>query len=163
MPRPTVRAGPRLRDALRKGRDLSPRDWWRLAAGQAALIRAYLDVRTRPRGDLVTRHTGVTAATHPTSAGESRLDEARRVALGVTRASAYGVFRPTCLVRSLAICRRLDREGIPGSVVRVGVARRSGKFVAHAWVEYAGEVIGDDEDTVERYASLEDLHVSIRP
>jgi hypothetical protein len=160
-----VQVGPRLRNALRKGRELSPRDWWRLALGQVALIRAYVDVRTRPRGDLVRRPADTSAPTAPPSGSREgpRLEEARRVALGVTRASAYGVFTPTCLVRSLAICRRLETEGIPGAVVRVGVAKRSGRFVAHAWVEYAGEVIGDDEDTVERYASFDDLHVSTRP
>jgi hypothetical protein len=48
-------------------------------------------------------------------------------------------------------------------VVRVGVARRAGKFTAHAWVEFAGVVLGDDEDTADRYQSLDELQISTRP
>lgn len=149
-----------LRSALRKARGLSPRDWWRFLLGQVALLRAYRDVKTRPQGELVNA-SGATI--NRASASPERLDDVRRVVLGVSRASAYGVFSPTCLVRSLAICRRLEAEGIPGGEVKVGVARRNGKFTAHAWVEYAGEVVGDDEGTVERYASFDDLKVSTRP
>lgn len=149
-----------LRSALSKARGLSPRDWWRFLLGQVALLRAYRDVRTRPQGELVNSSSG---ATPRRVAAPERLDEVRRVVLGVSRASAYGVFTPTCLVRSLAICRRLEEEGIPGGEVKVGVARRNGKFTAHAWVEYAGEVVGDDEGTVERYASFDDLKVNTRP
>jgi Transglutaminase-like superfamily len=149
-----------LRTALHKARGLSPRDWWRFLLGQVALVRAYRDVKTRPQGELV-RPAAAPAAVAFES--PERLDHVRRVVLGVSRASAYGVFTPTCLVRSLAICRRLEEEGIPGGEVKVGVARRNGKFTAHAWVEYAGEVVGDDEGTVERYASFDDLKVSTRP
>lgn len=149
-----------LRSALHKARGLSPRDWWRFLLGQVALLRAYRDVKTRPQGELV-KPSGASGA--GASASPERLDDVRRVVLGVSRASVYGVFSPTCLVRSLAICRRLEEEGIPGGEVKVGVARRNGKFTAHAWVEYAGEVVGDDEGTVERYASFDDLKVSTRP
>jgi hypothetical protein len=117
-------------------------------------------VKTRPQGELV-QPSGATAAGQVAS--PTRLDEVRRVVLGVSRASVYGVFSPTCLVRSLAICRRLADEGLPGAEVKVGVARRNGKFTAHAWVEYAGEVVGDDEGTVDRYASFDDLTVRTRP
>jgi hypothetical protein len=88
---------------------------------------------------------------------------ARRVALGVSRAADHGVFTPTCLVRSMAITSRLLREGIEGGTLRVGVARRNGEFVAHAWVEFGGEVIGDDASAVERYEPLDGLQLTSRP
>lgn len=150
-----------LRTALRKARRLSPRDWWRFLLGQVALLRAWRDVKTRPQGEL-TNTTGQ-VSTGAALASPERLDEVRRVVLGVSRAAAYGIFSPTCLVRSLAIARRLEEEGLPGSEVKVGVARRNGKFLAHAWVVYAGEIVGDDEGTVDRYASFDDLKVSTRP
>ncbi len=94
-------------------------------------------------------------------------DEARRaaraVALGVSRAADHGVFTPTCLVKSMAITSRLQREGIEGGILRVGVARRNGEFVAHAWVEFAGDVIGDDASAVERYEPLDGLQLTSRP
>lgn len=151
----------RLRLALRKASSLSPGDWWRMALGQVALFRALWDVRTRPRGELVRLDPG--SQVSAPAADPHRLARARVVALGVSRAAAYGVFHPTCLVRSLAIVRRFHAEGIQGGAVRVGVARRAGAFTAHAWVEIDGEVVGDDEGTVERYASLDDLHVTPGP
>ena len=90
-------------------------------------------------------------------------DRARNVARGITRAARYGVFTPTCLVRSMAIARRFGDEGILGGVVRVGVARRNGQFVAHAWVEFDGEVIGDDASAVDRYEPLDELQLTSRP
>ena len=151
---------PRLRATLRKARELSPRDWWRVALGQLALVRAWIDVRTRPQGELVQRSGEPLAPV----AAEPRLQaRAHAVALGVRRAGAYGVFTPTCLVRSLAICRRLEAEGVHGGMVRVGVARKRGAFVAHAWVEYAGNVVGEDEGVVDGYTPFDELGVTTRP
>jgi hypothetical protein len=36
------------------------------------------------------------------------------------------------------------------------------KFSAHAWVEYAGEVVGDDAARVQRFSSVDDLTVLSR-
>lgn len=94
---------------------------------------------------------------------EEQLARGRAVALGVSRAARYGLFHPTCLVQSLAITRRLGAERVDGAVVRVGVAKRNGEFVAHAWVELGGEVIGDDASAVERYEPLDELQISHRP
>ena len=149
-----------LHAAPRKARDLSLRDWWRIALGQIALVRAWIDVKTRPQGELVRRTEQPTtqAPVEPSHRAAAEL-----VALGVRRAGAYGLFSPTCLVRSLAICRRLAAEGVSGGTVRVGVARKRGAFAAHAWVEFAGEVIGEDDGVVDGYTPFDDLDVTTRP
>lgn len=135
-------------------------DWRYLAEGQAALLWAQALVWLRPQGELTgTRgHAGADtpARAEPTPA---RLALGRRLALGVTRAAAYGVFRPLCLVRAVALNALLERHGILGSEVRVGVKRVAGKFEAHAWVVYAGEVLGDQEGHVRGFAELEDLRM----
>ena len=125
--------------------------------GQVALLRALRDVRERPQGELTRKHE-TAVQPHPVPASDRA--RARLVVLGVTRAAAYGLFSPTCLVRSMAITQRLKDEGIGGAVLRVGVARRHGQFVAHAWVELGGEVIGDDASSVERYEPMDGLHVT---
>jgi len=125
--------------------------------GQIALLRALRDVRNRPQGDLVRKDVDASVARPVTPEERAR---ARAVVLGVTRAAAYGLFVPTCLVKSMAISRRLKDAGVAGGVLRVGVARRNGQFVAHAWVELGGEVIGDDAASVERYEPLDDLRVT---
>ena len=54
----------------------------------------------------------------------------------------------------------LDQEGIKGAQVRVGVQLSNGQFRAHAWVEYRGEVVGDDPAMVAQYLPMADLAVA---
>lgn len=78
------------------------------------------------------------------------------VGWAITRASRYGVFRPQCLVRSLAIQRMLVRRGITETTIRIGVRLRDGEFSAHAWVELDGMVIGDSRAHVESFTRITD-------
>lgn len=150
----------RLRVALNKAVGLSAADWWRVCLGQVALVRALRDVRNRPQGDLVRKDRPPVPARE---ISDSDRRAARAIAHGVSRAATHGLFSPTCLVKSMAISQRLEAEGIHGGILRVGVARRNGQFVAHAWVELGGEVIGDAVSAVERYEPLDDLQVTSRP
>jgi hypothetical protein len=143
----------RYRSALRKLRSLSRSDWRLLFRAQFALLRSQLDVWTRTEGGLV-KPEGSQPVVDPRLADVSR---ARQRALAINRAGLYGVFRPQCLVRSLALQRMLERDGIVGSTVRVGVQLRNGAFVAHAWVEYAGEALGEDTQSLRRFATLENV------
>lgn len=95
-----------------------------------------------------------------TPAVMDRIEDARRIALAVNRAASFGLFRPKCLARSMALRRLLNEAGIEGADVRVGVQVRHGRFIAHAWVEYAGEVVGDDPESVARYAPLTGMQVA---
>jgi hypothetical protein len=54
----------------------------------------------------------------------------------------------------MALRQLLTRDGIDEARVRVGVQVVGGTFVAHAWVEYGGQVVGDDPASVSRYAPL---------
>ena len=54
----------------------------------------------------------------------------------------------------------LKAAGIAGAQVRVGVRLTDGRFRAHAWVEYAGEVVGDDPATVARFIPMPDIRVA---
>lgn len=88
-----------------------------------------------------------------------RIDDARRIALAVNRAAEFGYFRPRCLVRSMALRTLLNAAGIEGAQVRVGVQLVHGRFIAHAWVEYGGQVIGDDPVSVGRFVPLTRVQV----
>jgi hypothetical protein len=142
------------RSTLRKLITLKPSEWAELIEAQLALIAAQIDVWRRPIGRLVVGPSpaSITAtALHPEA--EAR---ARRLALAVRRAAAYGVFRPLCLVRALALSRLLESNGIRGSRIRVGV-RRAGRFAAHAWVECGPLVLGDAEAHTRAYVGLTDV------
>ena len=147
---------------LRKLLHLSPREWRDLLLAQWELVASQRLVRTLP--------TGTLTSGEPRLVGErrapgdpQRLTEARQLALAVTRASRHGLTRPQCLVRAMALSRLMERSGITGGVIRVGVRRSDGEMQAHAWVEYAGEVLGDQEDHVGTFAELPNLHVARRP
>jgi hypothetical protein len=130
---------------------LSVRDWADLVCAQWALLVAQAMVRNRPIGALAT------PASSAATADPMRLPEAKRLALAVVRAARFGVFRPQCLVRSVALSRMLEQRGIAGGLVRVGVRRRDGEFLAHAWVELAGETLGDADDHVGSFVPLTNL------
>jgi len=139
----------------RKVLTLSGRDWVDLLRAQWELLVARRMVRNRPIGSLATPSGNATAA------DPAQLPEAKRVALAVVRAARFGVFRPQCLVRSVALSRMLEQRGITGGLVRVGVRRRNGEFLAHAWVELAGETLGDADDHVGSFVPLTNL--DLRP
>ncbi|MEK9500060.1 lasso peptide biosynthesis B2 protein [Gaopeijia maritima] len=143
------------RALVRKLRRLGGRGALDLIDAQRALLRARRALRTRPRGDLlraVPDRADPSAATTP--ADFHRLD---RIAVSVRRASDYGLFRPTCLVRAIALEDLAHRHGILRSVVRVGVRRRGGAFEAHAWLELEGRVVGDTAEHVADFTVLDDF------
>lgn len=144
----------RYRRSAPKLRKLSWRDWKDLVRAQFALARAQREMRSRPTGEMV-RDEPIPLE----SAAVDRVDEARRIALAVNRAAEYGLFRPRCLVKSRALRKLLDEEGIPGAQVRVGVQLSKGRFLAHAWVEYAGQVLGDDQVAVAQFVPMPGIQV----
>ena len=74
-------------------------------------------------------------------------------ARAVHRAARYGLFRPRCLTRALALQRLLARRGWPASL-HVGVRRDRGALLAHAWVELDGAVLGDSPEHVATFVPL---------
>lgn len=130
-------------------------EWRELARAQVALLGAQWTVLTRPVGGLVierAREPG--RATAFTSSPREERSRAARIARSVRRAATYGLFRPKCLVRSLAIVHLLERRGIAGALIRIGVRREGGRFLAHAWVERNGRILGDEPAYVAGFSPL---------
>ena len=148
--------GPSPAHIARKLSTLSIAEWRELFQAQWALLVAQGKLRREPVGSLAT------PATAAKDSDPRRLAEARRLALAVMRAARFGVFRPQCLVRSMALSRMLADRGIDGAVVRVGVRRASGQFLAHAWVELGGETLADVDEHVGSFVPLTDLDVHQR-
>lgn len=144
------------RTLLGKFARLRPRDWFDLVAAQIALLRAQLLVWTRRRGALV-------RPLHGPGPSDAAGETARSVALAVSRAAHYGLFRPRCLVRAVALQRMLQARGVSGSSLRVGVRRENGSLLAHAWVEYGGTVLGDEAWLVRQFDELAQMGVGEAP
>jgi hypothetical protein len=81
---------------------------------------------------------------------------AKRMAWLVDVVSRYGVYRATCLRRSLALWWWLRHRGFPAEL-RIGVGKRAVRMEAHAWVEVCGRVVNGDPAIADEYAAYRDL------
>lgn len=133
-------------------------EWRELFVAQAALIWAQLLVWCRPSGQLVMPRTQ--RSSRPAILGVARpvpAPAAFRIARAVRRVADHGLFRHKCLVRALALNRLLERYGISGSKIRIGVRVEEGHFAAHAWVELEGKVLGEEPERTRAFAALLDV------
>lgn len=144
-----------VRSCVTKLMRLRPREWKELLHAQLLLFWAQALVWTRPAGKLVDSKAVATEA--PAAGGDMAL--ARRLALQVNRVADFGPVRSLCLVRAVAINRMLESHGMHGSRLRIGVRKTGTEFAAHAWIEYGGEVIGDEESHVKQFAELTDVNL----
>lgn len=80
-------------------------------------------------------------------------DAAEAFAKWLAVASRHHLIRAQCLHRSLALHRRVRREGL-SSQLRIGVVKDGSDLKAHAWVELNGSPVGEDPDGVARFAVL---------
>lgn len=148
------------RTRLGKLAALSPREWTELLQAQGALLWAQVLVWTRPTGRLVANETAAPEhGREPARPPDAADPRAPRLALAVGRAAENGLFRPLCLVQAVALNRMLERRRIHGSRIRIGVRMRNGRFAAHAWVEYAGRVLGDPAELAAQFDDLTDVRV----
>lgn len=74
-----------------------------------------------------------------------------RTARMVRAAARYGLVRPTCLEKSLALWWLLGRQGIASSV-RIGTRKSAGRLEAHAWVEFEGRALNESAEPHKQYA-----------
>jgi hypothetical protein len=136
---------------------LHRRDWGDLLAAQTALLRAQLLLWTQRRGALLT-------PVHTTSTQAANVGEVPppvgRLALAIARAARHGLFRPSCLVRALALHRMLEARGFHDTSLCIGVRRQAQQLLAHAWVEYRGLVLADEEWLVKQFDELARLGMS---
>ena len=126
-----------------------------LLAAHLALFRAQMAAWLVPRGRLVSAD-GVRADDVVVSAADG--DRAAALARGIERAAAMTPLRPKCLVRAVALRRLLERNGLTGSVLRVGVRRNGATIEAHAWVTFGGMVIGDTPARTAQFRELDGIH-----
>ena len=136
------------------GSDLAAFAW-----AQLELLRAQVIVWRRPIGRLIAGSTPRQARVSeaPPQAANRR---AAHIATAVDRAARRGVFRPKCLVRSIALQRMLERSGIEGSVIRIGVRREGDELLAHAWVEHMGITLIDSPSAVAAFSRLTEARLA---
>lgn len=141
---------------------LGPTGWFEVAEAQFWVVWASLLVRLVPKGRLVSPTPPPSEDSTPSNA-PTRPDawtaRADRLARAVSRACRYGILRPECLVRSIALQRMLRLHGVREARVRFGVRHRDGEFQSHAWVVCGDRVVGDDARHVRTFTTLDTLSV----
>ena len=129
------------------------------AWAQLELLRAQVIVWRRPIGRLIAEPPRASEGTG-SSSRNTRDQRVAGIATAVDRAARRGVFRPKCLVRSMALHRMLERSGIHGSVIRIGVRREGDALLAHAWVEHMGVTLIDSPRDVAVFSRLTDARLA---
>jgi hypothetical protein len=129
---------------------LSLRDWMAIIQSWWMLFGFYLALRWFQLDQLE-------EFTHPPSekvpASIDFLEWARHRQKMVNLAGRLHLLSMTCLPRALTLRWMLSRKKIP-SHLRIGMNRTSAGMFAHAWVEVAGENIGEPGDITERFNVL---------
>lgn len=80
----------------------------------------------------------------------------------VQAAAREGLGRPNCLSRSLVLWWLLVRQGCAAEL-RIGTRKKDAALEAHAWVELAGRVLGEEDDPHTRYAAFEESIAAAPP
>ena len=95
--------------------------------------------RTR---DLLKRFVPSSAASKPNDSIEIPFT-AKRITRLVGIAGRHGPYRATCLRQSLALWYLLRRRRVPAQMC-IGVRKENQELQAHAWVEYRGTPLGQE-------------------
>ena len=143
---------------------MSGSEWRELAEAQLALFIAQVLVWCRPVGRLI---EPAMPASSLVAWGATEKLTAERLARALNRAARYGILRPQCLVRALALTRLLQSRGIAGSSIRIGVRWEPGAgareaFAAHAWVVGGAEaaLVGDSIANTAPFSELAIVHAA---
>ncbi len=104
----------------------------------ATYVQARRELRSRPIEAAIASLRADPSLPPPADAAEG-LQEARRLGWVVARTLRLLPGDTRCLTRSLVLTRLLAQRGIPAKLV-IG-ARPAPDFLAHAWVECAGEAV----------------------
>lgn len=140
---------------LRRFRAMSGREQ-RLFLRAAALLPS-LSMSLRIVGFVRTQQTLQFLLRGETSGGLPAEERAIRVAATVRMvhaAAQYGVGRPTCLERSLALWWLLGHQGIAAQL-RIGARKVREKFEAHAWVECGGVAVSEPDEPHRHFEAFE--------
>ena len=98
------------------------------------------------------------AVNQPSPSATQALTQARRDALTrqarwINATARHPIPWARCLQRSVALCPWMESKGIRPEL-KIGVRKNGDSLVAHAWVEYHGQVLNDSLDRLQEFAPL---------
>ena len=127
--------------------------WERRVFLRALLLLPRTALRIRWRGLRGAQAPMASAAPTGTTPPADAQSLAQRIAWLVDAAARRGMFRASCLPRSLTLQQLLQERGI-ASELRVGVRKHAGRLEAHAWIECHGAPLLESAQVHERFAAF---------
>ena len=141
---------------LRTARTFSFHDWWILFQAWVLLLAVDLGLRVLP----FRRIQGIVERRGGNSRPETTVAETiRHHGRFVHIAARHHLYPMLCLRRSLALQWLLGRQGITTDLC-FGVQKEASDFSAHAWLEHAGQPIGEPQALTTRFAPLTTAEVN---
>ncbi len=131
---------------------LSRHEKWILAQAWILLLTIDLGLRLLPFSMIQQRTARHRESQHRPSAEEDTaiIHQVQRL---VDIAARHHLYPMSCLRRALALQWLLGRQGIV-TELRIGVRKEDDTLLAHAWVEYAGQPVGEPDSAISNFASL---------
>lgn len=133
---------------LRRARGLAPEERRAFLRAWAVLLAADLALRLLPFPRVERLF-----APRARAAAEADPSLASRLVWATGAAARHHLYPMRCLPQSLCLRWLLGRHGVVTDL-RIGVTRRRGSLIAHAWVEREGRPLGEGGDVAERFAPL---------
>jgi len=134
--------------AFQFARSLSLKEWFCVA--DAWLTTARTNIVTRWRDYSTWRTDLLDAMTNDESPAKSNKDDVYRLRKIFNGALRLQFLPVNCLRRSLALHRFLQRHNTQ-TRLRIGTKIIDGRLHGHAWLEYAGEVLNDQDYVLTEY------------
>lgn len=110
----------------------------------------WLLLRLAGSGRVVTAVNRAHARAMNIPAGVTPMQFAERCESLARIATRYGLYRATCLPKSIALGQLLNRRGLR-AWLRIGVLPLETTLQAHAWVEFNGVALGESNKGVSSY------------
>lgn len=133
---------------LRRARGLAPEERRALLQAWAVLLAADVALRLLPFSRVERLF-----APRPRAGGAPDPSLTSRLVWATGAAARHHLYPMRCLPQSLCLRWLLGRHGILTDL-RIGVAKRRGDLIAHAWVEREGRPLGDGGDAADGFAPL---------
>jgi hypothetical protein len=85
---------------------------------------------------------------------DRQMEVRRKMVSAMNAVERNGPWRPNCLERSLALWWLFQLKAVGGEL-HIGGRKSQGRFEAHAWVEWDGQVLNDSTDVHKHYARFD--------
>lgn len=140
----------------RRYRNLSLEERGLILRGMVLLSLTVLGLRTMSfrRCREFIRKFSLTPLSPPQIQADRRTEIRGKLVSAMNAVERNGPWRPNCLERSLALWWLLQLKGVDGELL-VGGRMNLGRFEAHAWVEWEGQVLNDSTDVHKHYSRFD--------